>query len=70
MFAVAFLFEFGSVLREDRWLRGIVFHSLSTPVLPVLGGGTTGPLSPCVRLLGYRLPCATELPRGVFTRSQ
>lgn len=39
-----------------------MFHTLSTPVLSALGGGTSGPLSPCVWSLGYKLSSARERP--------
>lgn len=55
-FAVAYLFKFGSVLRGS----GNVFHTLPFPVLFALGGGTLGPLGPCVQSLGYRLFTNTQ----------
>lgn len=41
---------------------GIVFRTLPIPVLFAQGGGTSGPLSPCVQSLGYRLSSGTERP--------
>lgn len=71
LFAVAYLFNIGSVLHRDKCLQAS-FFTLCIPVLLALSGGTSGPLCPHVQSLGQRVSSGTEqsLPRGVFTRSQ